>query len=123
MEGGFIGKNLAQYLSQKYHVHVFDKYIDQPFFTSCPSIETTELDLVSQRIPQDVPSPDYIINLASIVTAERNMSLFDELISSNLKILLNLYERFKEESLLKLLFSSAVLKSMVLNNLLSGGRP
>ena len=99
---GFIGKNLAQYLSQKYHVHVFDKYIDQPFFTSCPSIETTELDLVSQRIPQDVPSPDYIINLASIVTAERNMSLFDELISSNLKILLNLYERFKEESLLKL---------------------
>ncbi|MHC8501877.1 NAD-dependent epimerase/dehydratase family protein, partial [Bacteroides hominis] len=40
--------------------------------------------------------------LASIVTAERNMSLFDELISSNLKILLNLYERFKEESLLKL---------------------
>lgn len=99
---GFIGKNLAQYLSQKYHVHVFDKYIDQPFFTSCPFIETTELDLVSQRIPQDVPSPDYIINLASIVTAERNMSLFDELISSNLKILLNLYERFKEESSLKL---------------------
>ena len=99
---GFIGKNLAQYLSQKYHVHVFDKYIDQPFFTSYPSIETTELDLVSQRIPQDMPSPDYIINLASVVTAERNMSLFDELISSNLKILLNLYERFKEESSLKL---------------------
>ena len=98
---GFIGKNLAQYLSQKYHVHVFDKYIDQPFFTSYPSIETTELDLVSQRIPQDMPSPDYIINLASVVTAERNMSLFDELISSNLKILLYLYERFKEVSSFK----------------------
>ena len=41
---GFIGKNLAQYLSQKYHVHVFDKYIDQPFFTSYP-VSYTHLTL------------------------------------------------------------------------------
>ena len=49
-----------------------------------------------------VKSPNFIINLASIVTAERNMSLFDELISTNLKILLNLYDRFKNEDSLEL---------------------
>lgn len=36
------------------------------------------------------------------MTAERDLSLFDELISSNLKVLLNLYERFKGASSLKL---------------------
>lgn len=99
---GFIGKNIARYLEKKYHVHIYDKYIDQTFFSSYPSIETTELNLVDEYISQDMPAPDYIINLASVVTAERDMSLFDELISSNLKILLNLYKRFKGEESLKL---------------------
>lgn len=99
---GFIGKNIARYLEKKYHVYVYDKYIDQTFFSSYPSIETTELNLVDEYISQDMPAPDYIINLASVVTAERDMSLFDELISSNLKILLNLYKRFKGEESLKL---------------------
>lgn len=99
---GFIGKNIARYLEKKYHVYVYDKYIDRTFFSSYPSIETTELNLVDEYIFQDMPAPDYIINLASVVTAERDMSLFDELISSNLKILLNLYKRFKGEESLKL---------------------
>uniref|UniRef100_UPI00189FC745 NAD-dependent epimerase/dehydratase family protein n=1 Tax=Bacteroides cellulosilyticus TaxID=246787 RepID=UPI00189FC745 len=38
----------------------------------------------------------------SIVTAERDLSLFDGLISSNLKILLNLFERFKKDDGLRL---------------------
>lgn len=99
---GFIGKNLVEYLSASYHIVVVDKFIDEEFFKKYPSVETLKMDLVNDKIPSDFEKPDYIINLASIVTAERDFSLFDGLISSNLKVLLNLYERFKEEKNLKL---------------------
>ena len=96
---GFIGKNLVRHLSQKYRITVFDKYIDNDFFRSYGDVRLYQLDLVDDLIPKDFETPDFIINLASIVTAERDLSLFDKLISSNLKILLNLYERFKGCSL------------------------
>ncbi len=99
---GFVGKNLARYLSRKYEVHVYDKYIDEIYFSGLPCVKTIKMDLISEQISWEIESPDYIINLASIVTAERDLSLFDELISSNLKILLNLFERFKKEDRLKL---------------------
>ena len=85
---GFIGKNLAVYLSREYNVCIYDKFIDTLFFEDYPQISTYQMDLVEEQIPLDVNAPEYIINLASIVTAERNLSLFDSLISSNLKILL-----------------------------------
>lgn len=99
---GFIGKNLVRCLSPYYQISVFDKYIDRDFFAGYPSVHVYQLDLVTDKISPEIISPDYIINLASIVTAERDLSLFDELISSNLKVLLNLYERFKDASSLKL---------------------
>lgn len=99
---GFIGKNLVRCLSPYYQISVFDKYIDNDFFAGYPSVHVYQLDLVTDKISPEVIAPDYIINLASIVTAERDLSLFDELISSNLKVLLNLYERFKGASSLKL---------------------
>lgn len=99
---GFIGKNLVEYLSASYHIVVIDKYIDDEFFKAHPSIETLKMDLVNEIIPSSFKSPDFIINLASIVTAERDFSLFDGLISSNLKVLLNLFERFKDDKHLKL---------------------
>lgn len=99
---GFIGKNLARYLYNRYTIYIYDKYIDRVFFSDYPAIHTFSLDLVAEHIPLDTVSPDYIINLASVVTAERDLSLFDALISTNLKILLNLYERFKEDEHLKL---------------------
>lgn len=102
---GFIGKNLVRYLSPYYKIFVFDKYIDTSFFENYPEVVTLLLDLETEKIPlfsQKSFLPDYIINLASIVTAERDLSLFDGLISSNLRILLNLYERFKDEPHLKL---------------------
>lgn len=99
---GFIGKNLVRCLSPYYQISVFDKYIDNDFFAGYPSVHVYQLDLVTDKISPEVIAPDYIINLASIVTAERDLSLFDELISSNLKVLLNLYERFKDVSSLKL---------------------
>ena len=99
---GFIGKNLVEYLSASYHIVVVDKFIDGEFFEKHPSVETLKMDLVNGKIPSDFVKPDYIINLASIVTAERDFNLFDSLISSNLKVLLNLYERFKGDKCLKL---------------------
>ena len=100
--GGFIGKNLVKNLFAEYDISVYDKFIDQDFFSKYPTVKTKEMDLVREKIPYYVKTPDYIINLASIVSAERNMSLFDELISSNLKIMLNLFERFKDDEQLKL---------------------
>lgn len=99
---GFVGKNLADYLKAYYEVYVIDKYIDVDFFSKRPNIKTLKMDLVDGEIPDGYETPNYILNLASIVTAERDMSLFDILISSNLKVLLNLYERYKDCKSLKL---------------------
>jgi len=99
---GFVGKNLARYLYNDYQITIFDKFIDIDFFSTFPSIETCYLDLSEKQIPESYPTPDYLINLASIVTAERDLSLFDKLISSNIKILLNLFNRFKEDKALNL---------------------
>lgn len=99
---GFIGKNLVEHLVKSYHVTVVDKFIDESFFANQPEVDTIKMDLVEERIPEQYATPDYIVNLASIVTAERDFSLFDGLISSNLKVLLNLYERFKGDKGLKL---------------------
>lgn len=99
---GFIGKNLVEYFNSNYDVTVVDKYIDETFFSQHPQVKTLKIELDKEQIPASVDSPDYIINLAAIVTAERDLSLFDEMISSNLKVLLNLYERFKDDCRLKL---------------------
>lgn len=99
---GFIGKNLVRCLSPYYQITVFDKYIDAAYFAAYSEVETVVMDLATERIAPQYPTPDYLINLASVVTAERDLSLFDALITSNLKILLNLFERFKGDAALKL---------------------
>lgn len=99
---GFIGKNLVRCLSPYYQISVFDKFIDDAFFSEYPEVRTVKMDLISDAVPNSILPPTYIVNLASIVTAERDLSLFDGLISSNLKILLNLFERFKKDDGLRL---------------------
>lgn len=99
---GFIGKNLCEVLSHEYDINVFDKYIDEKFFGNHPDIGICQVDLVKDKIPKEYPAPDFIINLASVVTAERDLSLFPSLIETNLNILLNLFERFRNEEALKL---------------------
>ncbi|MFK2468331.1 NAD-dependent epimerase/dehydratase family protein [Bacteroides fragilis] len=98
----FIGKNLVRCLSPYYQITVFDKYIDYDFFCCYPEVATVVMNLATEKIAAEYPTPSFIINLASIVTAERDLSLFDGLISSNLKILLNLYDRFKGDDSLRL---------------------
>lgn len=99
---GFVGKHLVATLCRDYSITVIDKFVDDDFFADYPQVSTLRLDLVDSMVPESLPSPDFIINLTSIVTAERDMRLFDSLIASNLKILLNLYERFKDSETLKL---------------------
>ena len=99
---GFIGKNLVRCLHEQYTISVYDKFIDKEYFSHYPDVKTNLIELDKDEISEDVEAPDYIINLASIVTAERDLSLFDSMIASNLKVLLNLYERFKDEKNLKL---------------------
>lgn len=99
---GFIGKNLVRCLHDRYDISIFDKYIDYGYFEQYPEVKTTLIELDKDCIPSDVESPDFIINLASIVTAARDLSLFDCMIASNLKVLLNLYERFNGDERLKL---------------------
>lgn len=99
---GFIGKNLVRCLHEQYAFSVYDKFIDKEYFSHYPDVKTNLIELDKDKISEDVEAPNYIINLASIVTAERDLSLFDSMIASNLKVLLNLYERFKDEPKLKL---------------------
>ena len=99
---GFAGKTLARYLSANFNVIVFDKYIDEVYFSKYPSIQTVQVDIINEQIPQKYSTPDFVVNLVSIVTAERDMSLFNGLISTNHVVLLNLFERFRDQAGLKL---------------------
>ena len=99
---GFLGKNMVDCLYNKYQITVFDKYIDTDFFLNPEKAVTVQMDMTNENIPAKYPTPDYIVNLASIVTAERDIALFDDLINTNLKVLLRLYERFKDDKELKL---------------------
>ena len=99
---GFVGKNMVRLLHEKYAIMVFDKYIDEEYFAYYSNVTCYKMELDKEKISQNLPTPEYIINLASIVTAERDMSLFDAMIQSNLKVLLNLFERFKDDKALKL---------------------
>lgn len=98
---GFIGKNLVRCLHEQYSISVYDKFIDKEFFSHYPDVKTDLIELDKYKIEEGIGAPDFIINLASIVTAERDLKLFDSMIASNLKVLLNLYERFKDETKLK----------------------
>lgn len=100
---GFIGKHLSSYLMQDYEVVVFDQWIDTAFFAAKPLITTHSMDLIDSKIPDGLPVPAFIINLASpLVTASREIESLDAMTADNLKILLNLYHRFHDESKLKL---------------------
>ena len=98
---GFIGKNFVDVFDKQYEIYVFDRYIDEEFFSHY-NAQTCRIDLVSDAIPDGYPTPDYIVNLSSIVNTSDDLTLFDQLISSNLKVLLNLYEQFKTCETLKL---------------------
>ena len=102
---GFIGKNLYEYLSKNYKVIILDKNIDKEFLSKQSNIEYYQYDFDEDTNLEEIlkkEEPNYIINLISIVTAERNMKIFNEMIKANLDILLNFYETSKKLETLKL---------------------
>lgn len=102
---GFIGKNLIEYLYDKYEIVVIDKYVDNDFIEIYKKLNYYKYDFFEQNNIKDIiekENPEYIINLISIVSAERNMSIFNEMIQVNVDILLKLYEASKELKHLKL---------------------
>lgn len=101
---GFIGKHLSVFLSRTYDIVVFDKFIDVDYFSQYPQIQTRQLDVISNQIDASFETPAFIVNLAAtLVTADRNLSQIDQLMADNIKILQNLYMRFRNQSALKLL--------------------
>jgi len=100
---GFIGKNMIEFLYDKYQFYVVDIKFDDVFFASYPRIQLLKADTSTVQFPHSFLDSDYVINLASIVTNERDLSLFDALIASNVKTLLNLYQQLQGSHKLKLL--------------------
>ncbi|BBE30217.1 CDP-abequose synthase [Tepiditoga spiralis] len=102
---GFIGKNLIEYLSKQYKIVVIDKYVDEQFIKKYNEIKYYEYNFFENdniKLIISDEDPDYIINLISIVTAERNMDIFNDMIQANINIFLKLYEASKALKKLKL---------------------
>ncbi|MGL4997854.1 MAG: NAD-dependent epimerase/dehydratase family protein, partial [Cetobacterium sp.] len=103
---GFIGKNLYEVLSQKFEVIIVDKCEDSKFLVKYPNIKRYQYDFQNQETLNEIihkENPKYIINLISIVTADRDLSLFKGLIETNLDILMKIYEATKNSESLKLM--------------------
>lgn len=102
---GFIGKNLYENLKDKYNIILIDKVIDIDFLEKNKEIKYYIYDFLDQKSLNEIfgiENPDYIINLISVVTANRDLSLFNDMIKSNLDILLKIYESSKNLKNLKL---------------------
>ena len=101
---GFVGKNMIEQLNSKFRLIIIDKYVDEDFaINHCVSFYQNDFNN-SEEIKNilEKEHPDYIINLVSIVTANRDLKLFEEMIISNLMVFLSLYEASQNLSSLKL---------------------
>ena len=101
---GFVGKNMIEQLSSKFHLVIIDKYVDEDFainhYVSYYQNDFNNSEEIKKIMEKE--HPDYIINLVSIVTAKRDLKLFEEMITSNLMVFLSLYKASKNLSSLKL---------------------
>ena len=110
--GGFVGKHVARDLRASFSVTVCDRSIDRDYFGRYPEINCRQLSLPDpQGLAEivDETRPYFAINLISLVNASRDLSLFGDLIRSNLDVLLELYDGLARCRSLKLLlqFGSA----------------
>ncbi|MCJ7572047.1 MAG: NAD-dependent epimerase/dehydratase family protein [Candidatus Thermoplasmatota archaeon] len=101
---GFIGKNLIENLCNDYEIFIIDQDIDHQFLNKNKDVKFYKYNFLKDDNIKEIildENPNYIINLISIVTAKRNMGIFNEMIQVNLHILLKLYEATKELKELK----------------------
>lgn len=102
---GFIGKNIIKELYNQYEIYVMGRNIDTDFIDRYSNIEFYKyVFLEDTGIDEIVGSinPDYIINLVSVVTADRDMDQFNKMIDINTGVLIELYEATKNCKKLKL---------------------
>lgn len=102
---GFIGKNFIKLAHDKYEIVVVNRSADDVFFKSFPNVKFYQYDFSNDKgidIIFKNESPDFVINLISIVTADRDLNLFSSLIESNLNILLETFQALKDSKKLKL---------------------
>ena len=102
---GFVGKNLIELLNERYTLIVLDRNIDVEFLAKFPNVVKYRYDFVDIDALHEIifaERPDYIINLISMVTAERDLALFPSLINTNAEVLLKFYTVLKEYTSLKL---------------------
>ncbi|MGL5058233.1 MAG: NAD-dependent epimerase/dehydratase family protein [Fusobacteriaceae bacterium] len=100
-----IAINLYDYLSEKYEIVIIDRLKDKEFIkknTGLKSYIYNFSDVEQLKEILRIEKPNYIVNLISIVTASRDLSLYNDMIKSNLDILLKIYEASKQLESLKL---------------------
>jgi nucleoside-diphosphate-sugar epimerase len=95
---GFVGKNLIELLS-KYELSLFGIYHSNIVgFENDRLVDMFKTDITNynslKRVLEDI-KPNIIFNLASIVTAARNYSLFRDMVEINLNVLYSFYDLLK----------------------------
>lgn len=102
---GFIGKNLIKELYQEYEIAVISRNNNENILNEYKNIEFYKFDFEKDsglnKIIEKI-QPKYILNLVSIVTAERDIKLLDKMIQMNASVLLDLYEASKTVKTLKM---------------------
>jgi nucleoside-diphosphate-sugar epimerase len=101
---GFIGKNLIEKLYGHFNIHVIGRSEDKNFINRFPNITFISYDFIKDTNIEEILlfiNPEYIINLISIVTANRDLNNFKQMIDINIKVLLDLYEGSKNNKGLK----------------------
>lgn len=102
---GFIGKNIIEELYTEYDIYVIDRKSDLDFLERYPKLGFYKYvfleDIGIEKIIDSI-NPNYIINLVSIVTANRDLDQFKKMIDINTSVLIELYEATKLLKELKL---------------------
>ena len=97
--GGFVGKNLAEVLCHRVNAELFGGDRRRLAQGSFKNVYVSDLNNISdmKRILESV-KPHIVINLASIVTAGRDYTLFRDMLKINVEALYTLYGLLHEQN-------------------------
>lgn len=103
---GFIGRTIIEQLHDQYQIVVLTRNPDADFFkeSGVRYLQYDGFDTPSELLKQIMrtETPDYILNLASVVTAERDLALLSQMVEVDFKLLLSIYDAAKDLKSLKL---------------------
>lgn len=102
---GFIGRNIIDVLYHKYSIYVIGRSEDNDVVAKYPDITFYKYDFLNDNgvdIIFGKIEPDYVINLVSIVTAERDLEMYKNILDINISVLLELYYATRNCEKLKL---------------------